>query len=216
MAMAIPAIAEDTTTDKPDYVYVPNVYLNEDGTGTVYVYLNTYVTEYNGFWIDIYLPEGVTINKNKNDKYIFTLNNNEDDGPLYDHMHLSGDNENEDGESFVRVAAVSPTMSYIDPGDHLLLTFKITADPSYTVDKEAQFRNMDFAEGSTLETANDHWLPDTSFMIYPYKIWTGMDNVNVYGEDDDTAVYTLQGVRVDAKNLAPGIYVRAGRKIMVR
>ncbi len=45
---------------------------------------------------------------------------------------------------------------------------------------------------------------------------SGIGGVNAFGDEKDAPVYTLTGLTVDKNHLTPGIYIRAGRKFIVR
>ena len=45
---------------------------------------------------------------------------------------------------------------------------------------------------------------------------TSIKNINCGGVESDDAVYNLQGQRVDARSLMPGLYIKAGKKFVVR
>lgn len=45
---------------------------------------------------------------------------------------------------------------------------------------------------------------------------TSIKNINCGVEESDDAVYNLQGQRVDARSLMPGLYIKAGKKFVVR
>lgn len=45
---------------------------------------------------------------------------------------------------------------------------------------------------------------------------TSIKNINCGVVESDDAVYNLQGQRVDARSLMPGLYIKAGRKFVVR
>ena len=45
---------------------------------------------------------------------------------------------------------------------------------------------------------------------------TSIKNINCGAVESDDAVYNLQGQRVDAHNLMPGLYIKAGKKFVVR
>ena len=45
---------------------------------------------------------------------------------------------------------------------------------------------------------------------------TSIKNINCGVVESDDAVYNLQGQRVDAHNLMPGLYIKAGKKFVVR
>ena len=53
-------------------------------------------------------------------------------------------------------------------------------------------------------------------MLYVYDPTAGISTTNVV-KSDDNAVYNLQGVRMPKNaQLAPGIYIRGGKKFVVR
>ncbi len=213
------ACAAGGDDSRPDYLHVPDVTLDAAGKGTVGVHLNTYVVEYNSFMMDIYLPDGFTIDKNVRGKYEFKFNTEE--GVVVDHTMTSADHAATDEHSaFVRVVAFSISMSYILPGDNLLFSFGITAPEGYRHAENGAIKAIDFAEGSTLETANDHILPDVSFTIIPDPT-TGVENVGV--DDGSVTVFNLQGVELlrDAPatslgSLPAGLYIVNGEKRLVR
>ena len=45
---------------------------------------------------------------------------------------------------------------------------------------------------------------------------TSIKNINCGVVESDDAVYNLQGQRVDARSLMPGLYIKAGKKFVVR
>ena len=40
--------------------------------------------------------------------------------------------------------------------------------------------------------------------------------MSLYNVEDDAAIYTLQGIRVDKNKLTKGIYIINGKKVMLR
>lgn len=213
------AAAAEGDTDKPDYLYVPDVTLDAEGKGTVEVHLNTYVVEYNSFMMDVYLPDGFTIEKNKRGKYVFTFNTAEE--VVVDHTITTADHAaNEDHAAFVRIVACSISMSYILDGDNLLFSFNITAPEGYSQTENGEIKRIEFAEGSTMETVNAHYMPDVSFAIIPDPS-TGVENVGV--EEGAVTVFSLQGVELlrDApasslRSLPAGLYIVNGAKKLIR
>lgn len=213
--MAMPAHADETTdAATTDHIYVPEVLLAEDGTGTVEVWLSTSVEEYNAFMMDIYLPAGFTIEQ-KRGNYEFTFNT--DDETVYDHASVSVQKENTDGTPFIRMIASSMTQSWIASGDRKLFTFNITGPSDLTDTATGKLTDIDFGEGNQVDTAKDHWLPDVSFAVVPFVNWTGVETITADALEAYAPIYTLQGVRVAGHPTAPGIYLRAdGTKIMIK
>ncbi|MDE6464517.1 MAG: hypothetical protein K2L16_07795 [Muribaculaceae bacterium] len=212
------AVAADGDTDKPDYLYVPEVLLDSEGKGTVKVYLNTYVEEYNTFRLDIYLPEGFAISKDRRGNYAFKFNTEDD--VVYDHTMASADNVDAENRPYVRILGTSMTSTFIMPGDNLLFSFNITAPEGYSETEDGEMKNLEFAEGVEVETAHDHFLPDVSFAIIPDPS-TGVENVGV--EEGAVTVFSLQGVELlrDApasslRSLPAGLYIINGAKKLIR
>lgn len=198
---AIPANANDPE----DYMYVNDVILDNTGVGTVTVYLKTNVEEYNSFMMDLYLPEGFTIVKNRAGKYAFTWNNDEETGSVVDHTMNSADKD-----GYIRLLGASLSASYILPGDNWIFSFKVQAPDDFKTIAEASFKKIEFAEGEK----QVHYFDDVNFTIRP-KILTGVEDVTYDADGEDEFIYNLQGIRVN-KPLAPGIYIINGKKQLVK
>lgn len=201
LAFAPAAMAEDN-----DCITVDPVRLDENGKGTVVVNLDTYVDDYNGFQMDIYLPEGFSIEKNARGNYVFTFNKEE--GVVEDHTMAPADRE-----GFVRIIGFSLTASYILPGNHWLFKFNITAPEGYNAETDAKISNIVFGSGDTADTATDHKMPEVSFAVMPYESTSGVEDVAVE-TDGEEVIYNLQGIRME-RPLAPGIYIINGTKTRV-
>ncbi len=87
-------------------------------------------------------------------------------------------------------------------------TFVITSSDGHVVQYSTQYKS--FGAYKPANTSN------LSPMLYVYDPTAGISTTNVV-KSDDNAVYNLQGVRMpkDAQ-LAPGIYIRGGKKFVVR
>lgn len=213
--LAILAPRPASALDPDDYMYVPDVKLNEDGSGTVVVRVKTNVEEYNTIMMNIYLPNGFTIEKRR-DKYVFTWNTEDD--VVYDHAPTTLDhptaNEDPDGEKYIGFLAFSITNSYILPGDNWLYKFNIQAPEGYDETDFGYFKKIAFSEGLVA----DHYFDDVKYAIIPYKLWTGVEDVCVDGTEEAEEVYDLNGRRVSGP-VTPGFYiVRRGdttRKVAV-
>jgi len=56
-----------------------------------------------------------------------------------------------------------------------------------------------------------------AFHVYGTKVEDDDAIVTPYlYEDDDAAVFTLSGVKVEDGNKKPGLYIKSGRKVLVR
>lgn len=206
-----PAAAQ--TDKRPDYIYVPEVIVGDDGKATVEVWLNTYVQQYNSFAMNVYLPEGFEIDKDRRGNYAFKPNTADD--VLYDHAFSS---LAKDG--YVRLVAVSTTLSYILPGNNMIFSFGITGPANYDKWGTGWIRKPQFAEDID-DTAIDHNLADTSFAVHPLGM-TGVEDV-ASADAGTVTVYNLQGIVLlrDAdpsavRTLPPGLYIVNGRKTFVR
>ena len=69
----------------------------------------------------------------------------------------------------------------------------------------------------TLEWAAEDYCESHSNPALRYDVSTDPSAVETVGIGEDAAaVYNLQGVRVDSANLSKGIYVRGGKKVIVK
>ena len=87
-------------------------------------------------------------------------------------------------------------------------TFVITSSDGHVVQYSTQYKSF----GAYKPANTSNLFP----MLYVYDPTAGISTTNVV-KSDDNAVYNLQGVRMpkDAQ-LAPGIYIRGGKKFVVR
>ena len=192
--------------DPTNYMYLSpdEIQLNEDGVGTVTVWVNTYITNYNSIMMDLYLPEGFTVEKNNRGKYKFTWNPD----VVEDHSFTTGEHD-----GFIRMFAFSPSASYILPGDDWLFKFNIQAPEGYTGHGVLAFKNIEFYAGTT----DTHKFDEIEAPIYShdYDPTTGLDEVIGNVEDGTEVIYNLLGIRV-TRPLAPGIYIVNGVKTLVK
>lgn len=200
--------------DPEDYMYVPDVQLDESGKGTVVVWLKTNVDEYNGILMDIYLPKGFEIEKNSRGKYIFTWNTEDD--VVVDHSATTADKTTDNGDPYITFLGVSFTASYILPGDNWLYKFNIQAPAGYDTTEYGYFRRLTFAEGVVAE----HYFDDVEYAIKPFEIMTGVETVTV-ADGSDREMYDLHGRRIENPEMAaPGVYIersgQSSRKVVVR
>lgn len=209
----VPFADAQTSDERPDYIYVPEVIVDDQGKATVEVWLNTYVTQYNAFAMNVYLPEGFEIDKDRRGNFAFKPNTADD--VLYDHSFMS---EAKDG--YVRLVAGSASISYIMPGNNMIFSFGITGPANYDKWGTGWIRKPQFAEDID-DTAIDHDLADTSFAVHPLGM-TGVEDV-ASADAGTVTVYNLQGIVLlrDAdpsavRTLPPGLYIVNGRKTFVR
>lgn len=201
MATAVHIKAQTTTDD--EYFHVPEVQIGADGKGTVEVWLNTPNDDVTEFQMDIYLPPGFTITKNRAGNFIFTFNT--DDDVTVDHTMASGYHENGD---FTRIVGATFSQTAFLPGDHKFFSFTIVAPEGFDKPAEASLRKVLIARD------DEPYKGPINFTIVPYNYTTGVDEVTADNDMDDKPVYDLQGRRV-SRPLAPGIYVSDGHKFIV-
>lgn len=207
-AAALTAAQPAMANDPEDYMYVvpESLELDADGVGTVTVCLNTKVDEYNSFMMDLYLPEGFTIVKNRQGKYAFTWNNDEDEGSVVDHSMNSGDRP----DGAIRMLGTSVSASYIYPGDNWLFKFKIQAPEGFDSEAPATFKKIEFAEG----IKSVHYFDDVEFWIRANGVPSSVADVT-YDYDGEEVIYNLQGIRVQ-RPLVPGYYIINGQKQLIK
>ena len=87
-------------------------------------------------------------------------------------------------------------------------TFVITSSDGHVVQYSTQYKSF-----GAYKPANSGNL---SPMLYVYDATAGISTLNVVKSDDEN-VYNLQGARMPKDvQLAPGIYIRGGKKFVVR
>ena len=195
--------ATSSAAEVPTGMYVPNVELDSEGKGTVVVWLNTEVQEYNSFQMEVYLPEGFEVEKNSRGKYVFTFNTEEDVAPS--HNMSSADHD-----GFIRMLGTSLSAEYILPGNHWLFKFNIQAPEGFTGSADASFKNIIFAEG----IRDDHF-PEVNFAIMSHDYTTGIEDVTVTAAAGEDVIYDLLGRRVEHP-AAPGVYIVNGEKKLLK
>ena len=210
VAIAMPqAISAQTAAE--EYFYVNTVQLDEEGKGTVDVYFVTPSELVNGIQMNIFLPKGFEVEKNKRGKYVFTFNTEE--GVVEDHSAASAFHDNEKG-TYISVAMASFSSTRILPGDNRLFSFNITAPEGYDATEEGSLRSI-IVGGDESNNYQDRKKEDAYFEIKPYSVTTGLDDINA-AIDAPEAIYNLNGIRVndDIDNLPSGIYiVRKGNTV---
>ena len=69
---------------------------------------------------------------------------------------------------------------------------------------------------ATLVFKKENLVPQLT-IVYTKKETTGVENVEVsVAANKDAHVYNLQGVRMNAENLPAGIYIKGGKKFVVK
>lgn len=191
-----------------EYMHVDNMQLNENGQGTVDVYFNTTNEYVDGILMRIFLPDGLTIEKNSRGKYVFTFYNGET-AMTYDHGGDAMYHENENGKYYMMILD-SPTHTFMLPGYTLLFSFNVIADDTFVEPAEAEFK--DIRVGGTIVEPVTRFCPDVTFTITPfgYSSITGIES-EVQKKD---IIYDIYGRKV--KQPASGIYIVNGEKRIIR
>lgn len=214
IALAFAAVAaQGQTLNKfNEYFEVDTVKLDDDGIGTVKVYFNTDCDYVDGIQLQIYLPDGFTIEKNKRSgKYVVTFENGDDDDAVtYDHAADVRFHESADGDYYSMIGD-SPTITYMLPGYHLLFTFKITAPDDFKGETEGHLKDLRI--GGVMKDPVTRFAPDVNFIIKAAPDVTGIMESIMDGADE--VIYDLRGNRV-SRPLAPGVYIINGEKKLIK
>ena len=206
-AAFIPAAA---TADDNEYFHIDDVQINENGEGTVEVYLNSPSDKVNAFDLNIYLPEGFMIEKNSRGKFVFYHGDEEIVGDRSTTCHYHEDKN----PPYFRIVDVSIAGDYILPGDNLVLTFNIIAPEGF--DEPAEGHLGEICIGGTSSDPVSRHPENAYFTVNPYKsVTTGIEEIgsDISGEEQEV-IYDLMG-RKRSRPLTPGIYIINGQKVAV-
>ena len=133
------------TVDKVD-ISVQDVAIDADQSGTIDISLTNTATNYVSFQMDLYLPDGFTLNKTGN-----TLSSRFSNGEL---------TIGKQGDGAYRLIANSFSLSPITGTDGVLITLSVNA-PATATSGTANIRNIRFATSQPSSTR----VPDASFTI---------------------------------------------------
>lgn len=192
-----PAFANDLD----DLIYIPNdIVINDKGEAEVYVWLKTNVIEYNTIVMNLFLPEGFTILKNNNGKYIFNWNT-EEVAPSHIMSYANND-------EYIRLLGCSISNDYLLPGNHWLFNFTIQVPADFDSCATVSLRDIEFSEG----TVRNHYFDNVDFVIR--KDFEAEIEDNFVGSNGEDVIYNLQGIRVYTP-LTTGYYIINGQKHFV-
>lgn len=211
--------SEKDSYDQDNYVYVSpaTVYIKSNTLqGSLVVWLDNVTADFNSYMMDIYLPEGFTIpTKGDSNDYDITVNTEKTPG------HTVRVTQRSDGS--YRVIGFSLTGTPIATGEAVLFTAMIQAPATFDTSSdnvEGTIENINIAAGTSGEPA--HYFPDATFSM-EYSTVTGIHNVEATDIALPANIYTLQGVCVkqnasqeEIDALTPGIYIVAGKKVVVK
>lgn len=213
--LSFEAAAQDTDVT----VFVnPKEITVEDGKAKVEIWYDSELEKLNAFNLNLYVPEGFTIEKNSRGSYKFTLN--PDEQVIYDHTLAVGDHLDNTEDPYYTIVGFSGQNNYLGVGRHMMFWFNLIVPETFTA--EAYPNGLECHLGKIHITNNivdENGYPqgydpaDFYFTILPHNPGTGVTEVTVDGVDD--AIYNLHGLRVYPP-LAPGVYITNGKKIMVK
>lgn len=210
------AAAQDT--DVTVFVNPQNIYVGEDGMAKVEIWYDSQLDHLNTFDFNIYIPEGFEIEKNSRGNYKFTLNPDED--VVYDHSIAAGEHFNDPKNCYYTIVGGSTGNNYLGVGRNMIFWFNLVAPKTFTAEAFPQGVECHLGKISITNNVLDengyptgYYPADFYFKIIPQGVETGVNEVNVEGEED--AIYDLSGLRVYPP-LAPGVYISNGEKILVK
>lgn len=197
---------------KPSTVYIASNTLQ----GTLNVWLDNVTDNFNSYMMDIYLPEDFSIPKKENsDDFDIQINTEKTPG------HTVRMSQGSTGA--YRIIGFSLTGIPVATGDGQLFAVTIQAPESFdatSTDVEGSIKNINIAAGTSGEPA--HYFPDITFPI-EYSTETNVEKIEQSLPNLPADIFNLQGVCVkndamqsDIDDLAPGIYIIGGKKVMVK
>ena len=135
--------------------YCEDFAINPGETKVITFYLNNDVA-YTGFQADIYFPEGITVNKDEYDDYIFELTSRKGkDHQIVSALQTTG---------AIRILSYSLTNRNYLGNEGAFVTCTVTADENFSGTKEMRIDNIIFGEVTEVETPFD---PTTATITGP-------------------------------------------------
>ncbi|MDE6300328.1 MAG: hypothetical protein K2M19_01250 [Muribaculaceae bacterium] len=195
LAIALAAPAQVSANDADNYVYVPQITLNDKGESMLVVFLDTYVTEFNTMMMDLYLPEGFSLQTDASGQYKFIWNT--EDGTVTNHSFTTSEKD-----GYITLLAYSATDDCIAQGNHWLFAVYLNGPENLDAPVTASLKNIRFSEG----TVQNHVYDDVNFTIDPYDPMSGVGAVEIPVVDGDTRFYNLNGLAIPTPEI-PGIYI---------
>ena len=138
---------------KADAVSVPDIEVNAGETPEIVINFSTTSTTLTGYQTSLYLPEGVTLQKDEDDEYLYELSSR------HNKNHVFSVNEQADGG--LLLVCYSPTKKTIKNGDGELLRLPINVAATATGTLQAQLKTIKFSDTSS----NVSQLSDVTFSI---------------------------------------------------
>lgn len=138
---------------KADAVSVPDIEVNSGETSEIVINFSTTSTTLTGYQMSLYLPEGVTLQKDEDDDFEYTLSSR------HNKNHVFSVNEQADGG--LLLVCYSPTKKTIATGDGELLRLPINVAATASGTLTAQLKTIKFSDTSS----NVIQLSDVTFSI---------------------------------------------------
>lgn len=138
---------------KADAVSVSDIEVNAGETPEIVINFSTTSTTLTGYQMSLYLPEGVTLQKDEDDDYLYTLSSR------HNKNHVFSVNEQADGG--LLLVCYSPTKKTIASGEGELLRLPISVPATASGTLTAQLKTIKFSDTSS----NVSQLSDVTFSI---------------------------------------------------
>lgn len=171
-----------------DYLSVANVTMDAGKTQKVSICLNN-TTTFNAFQLDLVLPDGITVAKNKKGKDDITL-----EGDRIEDHTLS---INEPSIGTYRIVCASLNSENFYEKEGALLYVNLQASETASGEKTVQIKNIIFSEPNSVPggSAIQHDLADVSFKVTVAgkPTVTADDKSRAYGDTNPELTYTVSG-----------------------
>lgn len=201
-----------------NYMYVPSntLLIDSEGKGELEIWLDNETEDFNTYIFDLYLPEGFVVEKNARLGYANSVvpnNGTTDDAKTVNHGITVGEHE-----GFYRVLGTSIGGIPILSNNDKLLTITVVAPEDFVPTRAGaagSVKNIEIAAGVT--GATPHYFPDINFTV-DRDFSTGVEGVEVDGFNGyPEGIFDIQGRPIKADGeLAPGIYIINGKKVIVK
>ena len=145
LAMLLPIMA---TQAKADAVSVAEIETTAGGSADIIISFSTTATNYTGYQMSLYLPEGVTLQKDEDDDYLYTLSSR------HNKNHVFSVNQQADGG--LMLVCYSMTKKTIAAGDGELLRLPVNIASTATSSRQGSISGVVFSDtsGKTYQANN--------------------------------------------------------------
>ena len=147
----------EAPSEESSHVSVPDIEVNVGESPEIIVNFSTTSTTLTGYQMSLYLPEGISLQKDEDDDFEYTLSSR------HNKNHVFSVNEQADGG--LLLVCYSPTKKTITTGDGELLRLPISVAATATGTLQAQLKTIKFSDTSS----NVSQLDDVTFNIKTSK-----------------------------------------------